>query len=151
MKNLKLSELLRYSLAGGIALFVIILVNPKALTNVVPDGDFLKSTIGAALVMILGSLIYSVHRAILYPIIYRCFLIGFALLTWTARNAAASDALKAIVLALFVADGVGFIVALIGQLGNVVNQLGWSTVVIYLLLTLGWGYFQFSKPASSET
>ena len=78
-------------------------------------------------------------------------LIGFALLTWTARNATDSDARKAIVFALFVANGIGFIVALIGQLSNVLNQLGWSTVVIYLLLTFGWGYFQFSKPASSGT
>jgi hypothetical protein len=77
-------------------------------------------------------------------------LIGFALLTWRARNATDSDARKAIVFALFVADGIGFIVALIGQLNNVLNQLGWSAVVIYLFLTLGWGYFQFSKPASSE-
>lgn len=73
-------------------------------------------------------------------------LIGIAVLTWTARNATESDARKAIVLALFIADGIGFIIALIGQLGNVVNALGWLTVVIYLILTLWWGYFQFSKP-----
>jgi hypothetical protein len=72
-------------------------------------------------------------------------LLGFALLTWSAKNAGDSEARKAIVLTLFVSDGIGFIVALIGQLNNVMNQLGWSTVVIYLLLTLGWGYFQFSK------
>ncbi len=77
-------------------------------------------------------------------------LIGFALLTWMARNATDSDARKAIVLALFISDGIGFVVALIGQLGNVVNTLGWSTVAIYLLLALGFGYFQFFKPASSQ-
>ena len=77
-------------------------------------------------------------------------LIGFALLTWMARNATDSDARRAIVLALFIADGIGFIVALIGQLSNVVNALGWSTVAIYLLLALGFGYFQFFKPASSQ-
>jgi hypothetical protein len=75
-------------------------------------------------------------------------LLGYALLTWTARNAAASDARGAIVLALFVSDGIGFVVGLIAQLRNVVNQVGWSTVVIYLLLALGFGYFQFKKPAS---
>jgi hypothetical protein len=74
-------------------------------------------------------------------------LIGLAVLTWTARNAGASDARKSIVLALFIADGIGFIIALIAQLGNVVNQLGWLTVVIYLVLAVWWGYFQFSKPA----
>ena len=77
-------------------------------------------------------------------------LIGFALLTWMARNATDSDARRAIVLALFIADGIGFVVALIGQLSNVVNALGWSTVAIYLLLALGFGYFQFFKPASSQ-
>jgi hypothetical protein len=75
-------------------------------------------------------------------------LIGFAVLTWTARDATNSDAGRAILLALFVADAVGFVVALIGQLGGIVNALGWSTVAIYLLLTLGFGYFRFAKPAA---
>ena len=75
-------------------------------------------------------------------------LVGFAILTWSARNATDSDARRAIVLALFVSNGVGFIVALIGQLAGVVNSLGWSTVAIYLLLALGFGYFQFTRPAS---
>ena len=77
-------------------------------------------------------------------------LIGFALLTFMARNSTDSDARRAIVLALFIADGIGFVVALIAQLNNVVNSFGWSTVAIYLLLSLGFGYFQFLKPASSQ-
>ena len=75
-------------------------------------------------------------------------LVTFAVLTWSARNADASDARKAIVKAMFIGDGIGFIVALIAQLNNVVNNLGWSTVVIYLLLAIGFGYFYFSKPSS---
>ena len=77
-------------------------------------------------------------------------LIGFAILTWMARNATDSDSRRAIVLALFSADCIGFVVALIGQISNVVNVLGWSTVSIYLLLALGFGYFQFFKAASSQ-
>jgi Kef-type K+ transport system membrane component KefB len=73
--------------------------------------------------------------------------IGFAVLTWSARNANDSDARRAIVLALVVSDVIGFIAALIAQLADVVNSLGWSTVAIYLLLALGFGYFQFAKPA----
>ncbi len=76
--------------------------------------------------------------------------IGFAVLTWSARNANDSSARRAIVLALLVSDGVGFIVALIGQLADVVNSLGWSTVAIYLLLALGFGYFQFVKQEPKE-
>jgi hypothetical protein len=73
--------------------------------------------------------------------------VGFAVLTWSARNANDSAARRAIILALFIGDAVGFVVALIGQLNNVVGALGWSTVAIYLLLALGFGYFQFAKPA----
>lgn len=75
-------------------------------------------------------------------------LLTFAILTWIARNAAESDARKAIVKALFIGDVIGFIVALIAQLNNVVNNVGWSTVVIYLLLAIGFGYFSFSKSSS---
>ena len=77
--------------------------------------------------------------------------IGFAVLSWKARNAAESDALAAIVLSFFVGDLIGFVVALIGQLNNVVNAFGWSTVAIYFLLALGFGYFQFSKTSSPES
>ena len=77
--------------------------------------------------------------------------IGFGLISWRTRNAEQSDALKAIVFSFFIAHAIGFIIALIGQLNNVVNTFGWSTVAIYFLLALGFGYFQFSKSSSSET
>ena len=76
--------------------------------------------------------------------------VGYAVLTWSARNTNDSSARRAIVLALFISEAVGFVVALIGQINNVVGALGWSTVVIYLLFALGFGYFQFVKPASEE-
>ena len=77
-------------------------------------------------------------------------LIAFAILTWLARNAPDSAARRAIVLALLVSFAVGFVVSLIGQLGGVVNALGWSTVVIYLVFTLGYGYFQFVKRSDQQ-
>jgi hypothetical protein len=76
-------------------------------------------------------------------------LFGYAVLSWFARNAGESEARQAILLAMVVGDALGFILALIAQLSGVVNSLGWSTVVIYLLLALGFGYFQFMKPSSS--
>ena len=72
-------------------------------------------------------------------------LIGYAILTWMAKGVTDSVARKAIILALFISEGIGFIVVFIGQLGNVVNAMGWSTVLIYLLLALGFGYFLLSK------
>jgi len=73
-------------------------------------------------------------------------LLAFAVLTWVARNAPDSETRGAMLLALFVGDSVGFVVALMGQLGGVMNALGWSTVVIYLLLAIGFGYFRFAQP-----
>lgn len=71
--------------------------------------------------------------------------IGFGLISWNARNAEQSEALNAIVFSFFVADSIAFIIALIGQLNNVVNVFGWTTVLIYLLLALGFGFFYFTK------
>ena len=78
-------------------------------------------------------------------------LIAIGLISWLSRNAADSEARKAIILSFFIADAIGFIVALIGQLNNVVNALGWLTVVIYLLLCLGFAVFQFSGGGPDKT
>lgn len=77
-------------------------------------------------------------------------LIGFAVLSWVARNAPDSEARRAIVLAFFFGDLIGCIVALIAQFGGVVNALGWTTVGIYFLLAVGFGYFTFSAPTAAS-
>ncbi|HVP60298.1 MAG TPA: hypothetical protein VMT11_07055 [Myxococcaceae bacterium] len=72
-------------------------------------------------------------------------LVGYGVLTWQVRASAASDALRAVVLALLVADVLGFLLSLQGVLGGATNALGWSTVVIYGLLGAGFAYFAFGK------
>ena len=74
-------------------------------------------------------------------------LIGIGLVTWLARNVVDSAAQRAIILGLLISDVVGVIVALLGTLSGVMNAVGWSSVVIYLVLTLGYAYFQFMKPS----
>ncbi|OGO35336.1 MAG: hypothetical protein A2W35_22170 [Chloroflexi bacterium RBG_16_57_11] len=76
-------------------------------------------------------------------------LIAIGLLTWFARNVADSKAQKAIIQALLIADVLGLIVAVMGMVSGVLNTLGWLTVVLYLLLVLGYGYFLFMKPGKS--
>jgi hypothetical protein len=73
-------------------------------------------------------------------------LFSFAVLLWSAKNATGAEAHR-IVVALFIADAIGFIVSLIAQLGDVVNALGWSTVGIYLFYSIGFAYFLVKKPA----
>jgi len=76
------------------------------------------------------------------------WLIGIGLLAWFARNAAESEARRAIVLAFLICYSIAFIVALLAQLNNVLNAFGWGTVALNFVLAVGYGYFQFSKPAT---
>ena len=73
------------------------------------------------------------------------WLIGIGLLAWFARNAADSEARRAIVLAFMICYSIAFVLALLSQLAGVLNALGWGTVVLNLLLAIGYGYFQFAK------
>ncbi len=75
--------------------------------------------------------------------------IGIAVLNWFARNAAQNGAKRAIILGFFVLSITGLIVAVLDGLYGSGNALVWSTVVIYLFLALGFGYFQFAKPVGS--
>jgi len=40
------------------------------------------------------------------------------------------------------------VIALVGQLSGLFNALGWSTVAIYLLLGVGYGYFH-ARPSAA--
>jgi hypothetical protein len=76
-------------------------------------------------------------------------LIGYAIITWLCRTAGDSAARRAVVLALFITNGLGGVLALIAQLKGLINPLGWSTVAIYLLLAIGFAYFHFAKPSEA--
>ncbi len=68
-------------------------------------------------------------------------LIGFAVLNWFARKATDRETVRPILLANLVADAIGFVLALLEVLSGGENVVGWSTVIITLLLALGFGYF----------
>jgi hypothetical protein len=82
---------------------------------------------------------------ILIAQLFGAALLGFGVLNWLGRDFDDDEARKAIMTTNFAADTVGFIFALVGQLGGVsgVNSLGWSTVIIYLILAAGFGYLRF--------
>ena len=78
------------------------------------------------------------------------WLFGIGLIAWFARNAADSEARRAIVFAFLICYSVAFIIALIGQLNNVLNALGWGPVALNLILAFGYGYFQFAPPMTEQ-
>ena len=78
---------------------------------------------------------------------YAAAMLGTMLLTWFSRNAAESQARRAIILDLFIYDAIGVIITIIALLAGRFNLLGWGILVIYLFFALGFGYFWFAKPA----
>ena len=76
-------------------------------------------------------------------------LIAIGLLTWFARNVADSEAQGAIILALLISNVIGIVISVLGTVSGPMNAVGWSAVAIYVLLALGFGYFQFMKPGAS--
>ena len=86
---------------------------------------------------------------ILIARLFGAAILEFALLSWLDMFGGESDARKAIILAVFIGEAIGFVVVLLGQLSGDVNALGWYTVAIYFLLALGFGYFQFMKASTA--
>ena len=72
-------------------------------------------------------------------------LLGFGVLNWLGRGVSDAQGRQALVTANLVSDGVGFVIALIGQISGAtgVNALGWSTVAIYILLAAAFAYLRF--------
>jgi hypothetical protein len=82
---------------------------------------------------------------------YGAALFGNLFLCWFAKDAIESDARRAIILALFVYDLIGFIVTTITVILGVLNALGWLIVFVYLFFTLGFGYFLVKAPVVKST
>jgi len=102
----------------------------------------LLAVIPAQLMVIFGSTLDP--SGVLMARLVGALLIGIGLLCWLSRNKT-EDSLQDIVLSLFVADTLGFLVVLMGQLSGLMTSLGWLIVLIWLLLAAGLGYFRFIK------
>jgi len=72
-------------------------------------------------------------------------LFGYGVLNWFGRHFSSEQAQQGLANANLAGNAIGFIFSLFAQLnGNTgANALGWSTVVIYLLLALGFAYLRF--------
>jgi hypothetical protein len=77
---------------------------------------------------------------------YGAALFGNMFLSWFAKDAVESEARRAIILALFVYDLIGFIATTLTVIAGVLNLLGWLVVLVYLFFTLGFGYFLVKPP-----
>jgi hypothetical protein len=109
---------------------------------------------GIAFVLVPGPLlsVYGVttdKAGLLLAQLFGAALLGFAVLDWLARDVSDPDAQRAVVFANLTADGIGFVVALIGQLAGIANAVGWSTVAIYLAFALAFAYVGIIRPRAT--
>lgn len=65
-------------------------------------------------------------------------LLAIALVTFYLKSSKFNSEVKSVVLALLISNAVGVIVAIWGQVSNIVNTLGWSIVIIYVFLTIAY-------------
>lgn len=109
---------------------------------------------GVAFVVVPGPLlsVYGIttdKAGLLLGQLFGTALLGFTVLNWFARDVRDPDAQRAVVFANLTADGIGFVIALIGQLAAIANALGWSTVAIYLALALAFAYVGIIRPRAT--
>jgi hypothetical protein len=72
--------------------------------------------------------------------------LGYAVLFWLARNSPNSGTRRAIVVSGFVTMVLGLILSIYDRIVGIENALAWSSLAIFLLLSIGFGYFSFIKP-----
>jgi len=70
-------------------------------------------------------------------------LLGVGFICWFARLCTGYLEIQGILVSLFIADTLGFLIALFTQLSGLYNTLGWVNVAVWLFLALGLGYFRF--------
>jgi hypothetical protein len=120
------------------------------LSNFLTINSILVFLFGLAFLLIPDTLmsLYGVELSSIGVAISRLLgaaFLGVGTLRWLARNSKESGFLKAVVLAAFIEDSIGFVVLLKAQLAGLTNVSGWSNVALYGLFALGFGYFQFQK------
>lgn len=76
-------------------------------------------------------------------------LLAVGLICALTANKPPSETKQAIVKALFIAHSVGTIVSLMGTISGVFSAMGWSAVILYLILVVGFGYYGFIKPETA--
>ena len=82
---------------------------------------------------------------------YGAAVFGSLMLTWLARNATEPGARRAILVDLFVYDGIGFLVTLLAIGSGLLNPLGWGIVIVYLFFTLGSAYLLLPSQAMTPS
>ena len=126
--------------------------------NVMVVGGALAMVFGIGFLLIPGPLasLYGIELTSSSTFVARLLgveLAGYGILSWLLRNLIEFHVQRLVLLAFFITDATGFVVSVLSQLDGRMNSLGWSIVLIYLLLSLAFGYLYIAgtnAPAAGE-
>jgi uncharacterized membrane protein YfcA len=76
-------------------------------------------------------------------------LIAIGVMTWFLKDSTDWPAVKALLFSVAIGNAVGFLFVLFATINGTLSAMGWSAVLIYLLLLIGEGYFLSRGPASA--
>ena len=77
MKDLDLYEVLRYALAGVVGLLGLVALCPDARSLFGTETSLSEAAFVGAIALTWGTVIYAIHRAAVYPLLYRVVLIPY--------------------------------------------------------------------------
>lgn len=72
-------------------------------------------------------------------------LIALGVIAWFARDFTDIKARDVVAISLLLFAVIGFVVALLATLGNVLRVAGWGIVTVFLAFALSYGYLQLVK------
>ena len=76
-------------------------------------------------------------------------LLALGVIVWSARSFRDWDAVRSVLIGALVGNIVGLLLAIWGIKQGLVNQMGWSSVVVYVVLTAGALYCLRTKVAQT--
>ena len=71
-----------------------------------------------------------------------------ALLLWFCRKTSETTTKNAFAISITIGDAIGAVVCFMAVLSGAINSLGWLPFAIYLLFTIGFGYFILKPEAA---
>ena len=68
-------------------------------------------------------------------------LIAIGVLTWSLKDSANWEAVRALLMSVAIGNAIGLLLVLFATINGTIGAMGWTAVLIYLLLIAGDGFF----------
>jgi len=81
---------------------------------------------------------------------YGTALVALGLVLWFAKDIQDAAAQTGLGIALLISMALGLIVNIMGIASGIIRTNGWITIIIYVLLALGYAFLIFLKPRMKE-